>query len=53
MLECFACWIDISYNPGILNSLPSHCLMEALFRQLLGADEDASYAACRCIKVVI
>jgi hypothetical protein len=53
MLECFACWVDLAYNPGILNSLPAHSLMQALFRQLLSTDEELSYSAANCIKVII
>jgi hypothetical protein len=53
MLECFACWVDLAYNPGILNSLPGHSLMQALFRQLLSSDDELSYSAANCIKVII
>ncbi len=53
MLECFACWVDIAYSPGILNSLPAHSLMQALFQQLLSTDEELSYSAANCINVII
>lgn len=53
ILECFACWVDLAYNPSILNCLPGHSLMQALFKQLLSPDDELSYSAANCIKVII
>lgn len=53
MLECFTCWVDLAYNPVILNSLPGHSLMQALFRQLISSDDELSYSAASCIKIII
>lgn len=34
ILQCFTEWVNVSYNPEVLNSLPNHCVMSRLFEYI-------------------
>jgi hypothetical protein len=50
LVECFTCWVDLSYNADILNSLCEHSLMQRLLEALQTEEEEGAVV---CLKVIV
>lgn len=51
ILQCFAEWVSVSYNPQVLNSLPNHSLMAKLFEYI--QDNRHTSETSECLKELV